>query len=374
MEHFDSIEPLIVRIKADLPRNPLGTEEGRDEYEWIDYGDDDGGRIMASLNSPFISPFLYRGQTRRYSPCFPTLYRDFPVANNPRELPPVKRDAYLLAQVRLLEFLSVLNQHPAIELAREIGLHLNQTAIAQHYGIPTDHIDLTQDHEVALFFASCKPNDAGEWHPVSEGIGVLYRFDMTVFSRVLGSEVDDKISRVLEMIGLQTLPRPGEQKAWTLKLPLGFDFERLPLDVFTFSQVPDAAQPLADKFVNGRVLFPPDVLADMCTMIRSATSVPRILGERVFLQHGCNPNLIDDALQTYSRRFADGFGITISDRAPISMTPDQKKLTESFVRERKDGFLKKVGVRLVLPVKRNHNEQDPTQQEDPGYGSQGHRT
>ena len=351
MEHFDSIEPLIARLKADLPTNPLGTQEGRDEYEWVDGGDIDGGRIMPAWNSPFISPYLYRGQTARYSPCFPALYRpylEFPHAKRPSQLPENMRDAYLLAQVRFMEFVSVLEQHPAMAHAREIGLHVNRAALAQHYGIPTDMIDLTQDHEVALFFASCKPDASGEWHPVSDGTGVLYRFDITAFAQVLGDHTTNGLLRVLEIVGLQTLPRPGEQKAWTFKLPLGFDFEKLPLDGFTFRHVAAAAEPLARKFEYGRVLFPPDILADVSEQIRSAKDVPRTLVERVLLEHDCNPHMIQEAVQTYSKRFADEFGIAISDRHAIVLMDKQRKAADALVMAKKDDFLKQVGVRGVI--------------------------
>lgn len=350
MEQFDSIEQLLLRLKKDIPRNPLGTVEGRDEYEWIDGGDDDGVRIIPSLNSPFISPYLYRGQTRRYSPCFPALYRaycDFPGIKRPGELPSEKRDAYLLGQVRLMEFLLTLERHPAMVHAREIGLHVNHMALAQHYGMPTDLMDLTQDHEVALFFASCIPNESGEWYPVTEGIGVVYRIDITAFSEAMV----EKMFEILEMIGLQTLPRPGEQKAWTLKLLLGFDFERLPIDIFTFRHIPESAETIAKKFNFGHVLFPPDVLSDIGKQIRAMKYVPRKLVERVLLEHNCNPDLVKEALKTYSRRFIEQFSVSVTDRDLIAMTSEQQRVAQEFVDANKDDFLKRVGVRPVYPAK-----------------------
>lgn len=35
-------------------------------------------------------------------------------------------------------------------------VHVNVTAIAQHYGIPTAYVDLTESFAVAAFFATCR--------------------------------------------------------------------------------------------------------------------------------------------------------------------------------------------------------------------------
>ncbi|MCX6831999.1 MAG: hypothetical protein NT028_07675 [candidate division Zixibacteria bacterium] len=58
MERFESILVLLDYLKSETPANPLGTINDCESWEWIDWGDADGGRIMPSLNSPFISPFF----------------------------------------------------------------------------------------------------------------------------------------------------------------------------------------------------------------------------------------------------------------------------------------------------------------------------
>lgn len=57
-------------------------------------------------------------------------------------------------RVRLEEFLLALCDHPALDYAEQIGLRLQPYGLAQHYEMATDQLDLTQDHNVAVFFAT----------------------------------------------------------------------------------------------------------------------------------------------------------------------------------------------------------------------------
>ena len=347
IEQFSSINDVMERLRAETPTNPLGTDPNRDQHEWVNWGDEDGGRIMPSLNSSFTSQYLYRGQTRRYQPCLPALYRGFPLVKHPRELREEHRDFYLLNQIRREEFFSVLQHHPAVGLAREIGLHLSFAALAQHYGIATDYLDVTQDPEVAAFFATCTACADGEWEPAANGVGIIYRFDLTVFPTVLGPEIVDEFFRCVELVGLQTLPRPGEQKAWSFHLPLGFDFERLPLDVFVFRHSDEAGGAILDTFEDGATLFPRDVLAETATAIQSSGSVPSSLTKKVLTDLNCSPEMMDEALDIYHGKFRSGFGIEIKDRQPIALSSEQASVALAVVGRKRDDFLQNVGVRAI---------------------------
>lgn len=58
VEHFESIDAVLDRIRADVPWNPF-LSDSKIAYEWV--ADGSGGRLVSSLASPFWSPFLYRG-------------------------------------------------------------------------------------------------------------------------------------------------------------------------------------------------------------------------------------------------------------------------------------------------------------------------
>lgn len=115
-----------------------------------------GGRrkrrsYLPSLASPFWSSFLYRGQVKRHPRCIPSVFRGLQFVDHPQKLTRRERAQCFLERVRLEEFLLALADHPAVAYAREIGLKMNCEALAQHYEMATDRLDLSQDPEVAAF-------------------------------------------------------------------------------------------------------------------------------------------------------------------------------------------------------------------------------
>jgi hypothetical protein len=355
---FDSIHEAMTEIVREVPPNPLGVESDRDTYESVDFEDDDGGRIMPSWSAPFASPYLYRGQWKRIQPCVPSVYRydgRRALAKHPQLLEPSARDLFLLRQCWLAEFKEVLETHPAVAHAKTIGLHLGRDALAQHYGIPTDHLDLTADPDVAAFFATNTYDDkTGEWQPVPDGgTGIIYRFDLTVFPRVLGEACDlGDYFRVLEMIGLQTLPRPGEQKAWSLHLPLGVDFERLPMDVFEFRHTRHGSDHFHNLFIRGTALFPPDVLADKAAEITKSGRVPRGMVAAALRLHDCREDRLEEAIECYAGRFASlgRFATEVCDIGSRHFSPEVLARATADVEARAPAFLRKVGIRPIKLV------------------------
>ncbi len=157
-------------------------------------------------------------------------------------------------------------------------------AIAQHYEIATDRIDLTQDPEVAAFFATNKRGADGIWRPIGtrEHRGVIYR--LAVPSNAFEP---DKCRLLFEWIGRQALPRPGEQRAWTIRLPLGYDFDELPVERFFFRQHIECSRRLNAKFSAGHKLFPSDMVAAIASEIASCRTASRRTLERVLVNYGC---------------------------------------------------------------------------------------
>jgi hypothetical protein len=340
IQHFNSIDDVVRYVKADVPENPFPDENNSVEYEWVIDGDK--GRLVPSLASSFWSPFLYRGQVTRHSPCLPGVFRGLPLVDHPQGLSSLNRAKCFLARVRLGEFLLALEDHPACEYSNEIGLTLSREALAQHYELATDRIDLTQDPDVAAFFAVNARTHDGCWHPMTDGSGVLYRLHFPSFARALRSRRFD-----LEWVGKQVLPRPGEQKAWTLRLPLGRDFEKLPVEVLTFSHQASSSERINAGFDQGRLIFPPDPLAEVAEMIKESGSVPRTLVSRVLTMQGCPSDLRQRELDASVEYFANELGIAVVDRAPMAFSPKQRAAARSQVDQMKKNFLDDVGIRAA---------------------------
>jgi hypothetical protein len=203
--------------------------------------------------------YLYRGQTRRYSPCQSSISRDINTSERSR-LELVRR----LAIARW--FIKGLDQHPVFQWASSYGLHIDRLSIAQHYGVATGYIDLSEAIEVAVFFATCFFNGRS-WMPATDGEGILYRIDW--------SSAPTSLSSRAEPISLQPFARPHQQWAWTLELGIGEDFEQLPgLEAAVFEHREDVGREMLRRFHDGADLYPHDPISSLAARARSARQIP----------------------------------------------------------------------------------------------------
>lgn len=334
-QHLNSVEDVLTLFEAEVAAREL---KKYFRLEGIDYVWTAGGTIVPSPISPFSSPYLYRGQPARYQPCLPSAFRRYGLTDHPRKLSRADRARCFVDRVKLEEFVLALDAHPASAYGREIGLRMHPYALAQHYELPTDRIDLTQDHKVAAFFATNTRKD-GVWSPVTTGVGVIYRLHWKAFH----GHFRDR----LECIGKQVLPRPGEQKAHTLVLALGEDFESLPVERYTFFQQESCGRRLNDHFNGGVALFPPDVMGEIANAIKSDTSLPhRIVTS---LMEGDAPfrDLIADERDVGTAFAEHGIHFHVSTRDPIGLTTSQRATAAASVEGIRSTFLDNVGVLAV---------------------------
>ena len=161
---------------------------------------------------------LFRGQGARYSPSFTSLARGLGTSQTLR-----MSELNLLGQAKLADrlirrvwFSKDLESHPAARWLTNQRLDRFDHALAQHYGIPTGYMDLSESFDVSCFFATCYVDKARTWQPRTEGVGVMY---------LLPTERIPIRPDVLQPIGLQVLPRPREQFGWVIVCGIGSDFE-----------------------------------------------------------------------------------------------------------------------------------------------------
>lgn len=100
----------------------------------------------------------YRGENAFYGSSKPSLYRE----NNS------KTSAFdtIMEAIRLFECWNFFDQFDVVKRWNAVGA-VNYLALSQHYGYPTQMMDITSDLDTALFFACCKYED-GEWKPLTE--------------------------------------------------------------------------------------------------------------------------------------------------------------------------------------------------------------
>lgn len=135
-----------------------------------------------------FSPRLYRGQNRRYERTVASLFRLSTEID------------WLVASIRLVEFAEHVFHHPgtqAIHQMEILGLKgwVDLLGQGQHYGIPTQYLDVTWNRDVAEFFARCRPtvnSDPTEpWEvlPQAEYDAVLYTVDVKTLVNSSDSEI-----------------------------------------------------------------------------------------------------------------------------------------------------------------------------------------
>ncbi|MCL4482142.1 MAG: FRG domain-containing protein [Bacteroidetes bacterium] len=204
-------------------------------------------------------PFLYRGQQTEFIPCLPTIYR-----GNPSDL------QIFIERLRQIEFKKLLDQHPVVKgFFKRHNFRIDSIGLAQHYGLKTDILDLTNDLEIALFFALCpycKENDY--YKPISKGgsqTAILYVVIPSIIDFKTQTYFEDKIS----VIGLQPFARPGIQKGFCIHLKKEECFNAYK---FTFNYTKSDSEYFYEKFEQGKKLWVKDILAEKAKIIASQTA------------------------------------------------------------------------------------------------------
>lgn len=200
-----------------------------------------------------FSTYLYRGQNIEFIPCIPTLYR-----NNPSEV------EIFLNRMRLVVFKHLLNSYPIINgFFKKNHFFIDVEGLAQHYGLKTSVLDLTNSLEVALFFATCyydKSSNKYEYY-VGNNIhhGILYVFDPYFDNEPVPPLHTEFLNGNIRPIGLQPFRRPAVQKGFSLRIKKG-DSVKCYIYRFTFSS--EDSKHYYDKFEGGSKLFIQDDIAD----------------------------------------------------------------------------------------------------------------
>jgi len=167
---------------------------------------------------------------------------------------------------RTFWYFAELDRHPVFRWAKAQGLHMPLLELAQHYGMVTPLLDLSESIEVALFFATHRFRD-GQFEPCSSGTGVLYIIDRTTMPPAFASRFTP--------IAIQPFPRPTQQWGWTCELFMGECFEAYPwLGGLVFEHSEALADRIRSMAEAGGPLFPPDALASIAATVRASKVLP----------------------------------------------------------------------------------------------------
>lgn len=194
--------------------------------------------------------YFFRGENKIYNKCYSSLGRIIASDRSKKELEKFKS---FLKITKLEDEIIKLNQvwYWPDKMIGDVLFY----AIAQHYGLPTNIIDITDDLDVALFFACCiYDRNINRYRPLNkEDIeknpnGVLYIRDENY---LLPLEPD-----VLP-IGYQPFTRCYKQRGYFIKDTLEEDFslEEKRFKKYFFKHKISFSQEIFDKFHGGEDIF-----------------------------------------------------------------------------------------------------------------------
>lgn len=201
---------------------------------------------------------LYRGQRYYYNICKPSLYRKC-----------WTKEQQIERLIQIEDFKHILDENPEIKGLKQADLFVNYMGLAQHYGIETDMLDMTNSPLVAAFFATTTYDPKSrKYYPVEDcvSIGCIY-FDAlgTMMNGGNNGEIRD-----IWPVGMEALRRPGEQRGYTIRLKEDDNYNTIinhPI-CFRFIQNRDWSYRIFAATNGGSMLFPYDPMADKVWAMR----------------------------------------------------------------------------------------------------------
>ena len=187
------------------------------EGKFVLFQDEHGEGRLYPVN---LSRYMYyRGERKLYPHCYATLYRDLSEAEK------------FIERLKYCELSILIEDYPLTKMFRtdlgfpyngsiiHVPLSIDALALAQHYGICTNLIDVTVDKWVAAFFACTFRDKDGVFHPVTD------ESQYGMFNIYFSSSMTFPFNNpALSTIGLQPFSRPGEQAGYVVTMHEGEDF------------------------------------------------------------------------------------------------------------------------------------------------------
>lgn len=226
----------------------------------------------------------YRGENQIYTQSATTLSRRL-------EKYATERDKLLyriVAGMRIAEFSFFLRNFDCVKCWEQNGLSVLFEPLAQHYGLETDWLDITNDFNTALFFATCRwDKDNRKWKPLTKEqikynentrFGVLFHAPAW---RVMAENMvhlyetgntDDYEGQILP-IGYQPFMRCHSQYGYGLymKKPAPLQ-ENLAFEKLHFLQSEKLSETVYELMDCGRKIYPQEGLEDFQDVIDSIST------------------------------------------------------------------------------------------------------
>lgn len=241
-----------------------------------------------------ITP-LYRGQNAIYEPCKPSLYRGEQT-----------KERLFERSLQLADFKSILQENPQVKDLEEDGLIVNYEALAQHYGIATNMMDMTNSPLVAAFFATTRYDASTDtYSPMLNyvSMGIIY---LSPWGDLFNTSEKNRIWP----IGQEALKRPGEQRAFAMVMDKGSNFD---MASFRFWHSREASLKVWKMTKGGTMFFPYDPMVEKILAMKKKRIYSLQNLEKIY---NSNPNFAD-SLQ-HAKQIMEKEGCTFVDYLPFA--------------------------------------------------------
>jgi hypothetical protein len=310
--HYADLQSLVNEIKQAQKGLFLDFENEANKTFYM--LDDDAFEVVLSSNGEkVLIPnamsylMLFRGQTQDWGKCKSSLYR--------KDYDDI---TIFIQRLRLTEFCGIIESHPVIQrFFIKNNFRVSKVGLAQHYGLQTEMLDLTNDIDIAVFFAVCPyDKETDSYKTICDDqvhTGVIYAvFTQDYLTQRLDKFLDEKVS----VIGLQPFLRPGSQKAFSLRLS---NDEELFAFKYTFNYTNKDSEFYFKKYNNGESLWAKDEIASMIKPIMNQKLFSRKTLSKAFEAYppkGYSKTLLIKVLEDY--------GIFISHKLVPDFYPSDK--------------------------------------------------
>ena len=265
----------------------------------------ENGKLCAVVQSPNFFTY-YRGEPNLYDTCFPSLYRGN-----------LSDEEIIINHLKVLDFRDICRTFPTAQFAENDGLDVRYDAIAQHYGLKTDIIDITSDIVVAAYFATQEyDEDTDSYHPVTDGFGCIRRtiqmMDMPGFQGMI--------------IGVQPFLRTARQAAYGYVCKRGEDFSACSYHV-VFKQNSHMNKIISDIFAQKEEynLFPDEPITFAAKEVLKASVITRASVEEYCRAEMKEYGNIVQMLRTH--------GFEITGKPVFKLTRQQRRMLEKQIQK-----------------------------------------
>lgn len=280
---------------------------------------------------------LYRGESKDYKECKPSILRKS------------DEETLLLSRLQTEELECILRNHPIIgelinrpvvieKFGVQFWLKVQFEGLAQHYGIATPFLDMTNNKWVAAFFAITNYKD-GVYHLVEpskdQAYGCFFRWEQLNY-REKGLDVP-------QPLGMQYFNRPGCQSAFALDMTRFGDLNNCTeVERIYFRHDKEANQLVYDLCQQGRMFFPDDGMEELVGKLKGVKSFSEEAVERCRVKH-----YGDKTFEEMGEMMAIS-GMDIIDKPAVGFEKEQiEKELEDWNREGRERYLTELTTTMV---------------------------